>query len=99
VILAAVYLLWMYQRVFFGKITNPANLHLKDLPLREIVVLAPLIVLIVWIGVYPQPFLSRLEPASARFIAAMDAGRQTALAPEADRKLAEPPAAELAATR
>ena len=68
VILAAIYLLWMYQRVFFGKITNEANAGLKDLPLREIVVLAPLVVLIVWVGVYPKPFLDRMEPAALRLI-------------------------------
>ena len=68
VILAAVYLLWMYQRVFFGEVKNPKNLGLKDLPLREIVVLAPLIVLIVWIGVYPKPFLDRIAPSADRFI-------------------------------
>ena len=68
VILAAVYLLWMYQRVFFGEVLNPKNLGLKDLPFREIVVLAPLIVLIVWIGVYPKPFLERIAPSAGRFI-------------------------------
>ena len=68
VILAAIYLLWMYQRVFFGKITNEANAGLKDLPLREILVLAPLVVLIVWVGVYPKPFLDRMEPAALRLI-------------------------------
>ena len=68
VILAAIYLLWMYQRVFFGKITNEANAELKDLPLREILVLAPLVVLIVWVGVYPKPFLDRMEPAALRLI-------------------------------
>ncbi|MDH4224072.1 MAG: NADH-quinone oxidoreductase subunit M [Deltaproteobacteria bacterium] len=68
VILAAVYLLWMFQRVFFGKVTKAANQALKDLNLREIAVLAPLIVFIVWIGVYPQPFLSRLEPSVTRFL-------------------------------
>jgi NADH-quinone oxidoreductase subunit M len=98
VILAAVYLLWMYQRVFFGKITNPANLPLKDLPFREVVVLAPLIALIVWIGVYPQPFLSRMEPASRRFIAVMETGQQAA-GTRAETAPAQSPVEKLAASR
>ena len=68
VILAAVYLLWMYQRVFFGVVTNPKNLSLHDVPLREIAVLAPLILFIVWVGVYPKPFLDRMAPSVTRFI-------------------------------
>ena len=57
VILAAVYLLWLVQRVFFGKITNAKNRGLKDLSLREIGLLAPLLFLMVFMGVYPRPFL------------------------------------------
>ncbi|MBI1805692.1 MAG: NADH-quinone oxidoreductase subunit M [Ignavibacteria bacterium] len=59
VILAAVYLLWMYQRVIFGKITNPVNQGLADLSPREIAVLVPVLVFIVWIGVYPGTFLKQ----------------------------------------
>jgi len=57
VIFAAVYLLWMYQRVIFGPNANPANQHLADLSPREIGLLVPVVVFIVWIGVYPGPFL------------------------------------------
>ncbi|MDQ2745704.1 MAG: NADH-quinone oxidoreductase subunit M, partial [Acidobacteriota bacterium] len=57
VIFAAVYLLWMIQRVFFGKITNPANKRLLDLNWREIGLLVPLLFLMVFMGVYPRPFL------------------------------------------
>jgi NADH-quinone oxidoreductase subunit M len=57
VIFAAVYLLWMVQRVFFGKITNPKNKKLKDLSWREIGLIAPLVFLMVLMGVYPRPFL------------------------------------------
>lgn len=63
VIFAAVYMLWMYQRVFFGQVTNPKNLGLADLNLREVVVLLPLVLCIAWIGVYPKPFLQRMEPS------------------------------------
>ena len=63
VILAAVYLLWMYQRVMFGKITDEKNSALSDLSLREKWVIVPLIVLIIFIGVYPKPILERVEPS------------------------------------
>ena len=57
VIFAAVYLLWMIQRVFFGKITNQSNRGLRDLSWREIGLIAPLLFLMVYMGVYPRPFL------------------------------------------
>lgn len=67
VIFAAVYLLWMIQRVFFGKLTNDKNRSLADLSWREIGLIAPLIFLMVFMGVYPRPFLDRTE-SSVRVI-------------------------------
>jgi len=61
VIFAAVYLLWMVQRVFFGKTTNDKNKSLADLSWREIGIMVPLIALMVYMGVYPKPFLKRSE--------------------------------------
>lgn len=61
VIFAAVYLLWMVQRVFFGKVTNAKNRTLSDLSWREIGLLAPLLFLMVFMGVYPRPFLERSD--------------------------------------
>ena len=60
VILAAVYMLWMFQRVMFGTL-DKTNEGLPDLNAREIVVMLPLVLFIVWIGVYPKPFLSKME--------------------------------------
>ena len=60
VILAAVYMLWMFQRVMFGTL-DKTNENLPDLNAREIVVMLPLLLFIVWIGVYPKPFLSKME--------------------------------------
>ncbi len=67
VIFAAVYMLWMYQRVIFGKLSNPANERLSDLSGREISVLIPLLVFILWIGVFPGTFL-KISASSARRI-------------------------------
>ena len=61
IILGAAYLLWLYQRVMFGPVTNPANEHLPDLNLREHITLVPLVVVALWIGVYPKPFFRYLE--------------------------------------
>ena len=65
VILGAVYMLWMYRRVIFGPLKNPANEKLTDLNSRELLLLAPIVILIVLMGVYPRPFLQRIEPAVA----------------------------------
>ena len=62
-ILGAIYMLWMFRRVIFGPLTNPENQKLKDLDRREILILAPVVALIVLMGVYPQPFLSRMKPS------------------------------------
>ncbi len=61
VIFAAVYLLWMFQRVMFGKNENPANHNLSDLSPRETWMMVPIILFIVWIGVYPKTFLDKSE--------------------------------------
>jgi NADH-quinone oxidoreductase subunit M len=58
-ILSAVYMLWMYQRVVFGEVRNPSNLKLADLNAREKLVLVPFALLALAMGVYPSPFLSR----------------------------------------
>ncbi|MCG8589286.1 MAG: NADH-quinone oxidoreductase subunit M [Proteobacteria bacterium] len=63
VVLAAAYMLWMYRRVMFGPVENPENRGLIDLDWRERIVMLALIVPIVWIGLYPDPFLRRIEPA------------------------------------
>jgi NADH-quinone oxidoreductase subunit M len=65
-VLGAVYMLWMYQRVFLGKITNPENASLTDIGARERILLLPIVVMMVWIGVYSAPFLSRMEASLDR---------------------------------
>jgi len=61
IVFAAVYLLWMYQRVAFGPVTREENRRLADLSPREWAVIAPVVALIVWIGVFPAPFLRPTE--------------------------------------
>ena len=84
-ILSAVYMLWMYQRVVFGEVRNPSNLKLTDLNAREKLVLVPFALLALVMGVYPSPFLSRtaqtIQSIKARISPsaelATEAGRST----------------------
>jgi NADH-quinone oxidoreductase subunit M len=68
VVLGAAYMLFLYQRTMFGRIENPKNERLLDIGQREFVTFAPLIVLAVWIGIYPAPFLRRLETSVQHII-------------------------------
>jgi len=61
VVLGAAYMLYLYQRTMFGKIENPKNERLLDMGQREFATFAPLLILAVWMGIYPAPFLRRLE--------------------------------------
>ena len=68
VVLGAAYMLWLYQRTMFGKIENPKNEHLHDLNFREFATYAPLLILAVWIGLYPKPFFDILEKPVATLV-------------------------------
>jgi NADH-quinone oxidoreductase subunit M len=86
VVLGAAYLLWLYQRVFWGKVTHEENQNLKDLGARELATLVPLVVLCFWIGLYPKPFLAFLHRPAAHIAATVqpekfaNAGRTAAAA-------------------
>src|SRR5213076_2211207 len=69
VVLGAAYMLYLYQRTMFGKIENPKNERLIDLNNREFATFAPLLILAFWMGLYPSPFLVRLEPSVQHVIA------------------------------
>jgi NADH-quinone oxidoreductase subunit M len=68
VIFAAAYLLWAIQRMLFNPLDKPENEHIPDLTRRELVVLAPLLACIIWIGVYPAPFLRRTEASAQALV-------------------------------
>ncbi|HEV2064033.1 MAG TPA: NADH-quinone oxidoreductase subunit M, partial [Thermoanaerobaculia bacterium] len=93
IILGAAYLLWLYQRVFFGELKNPANANLKDLTVREQLTLAPLVVVAFWIGLYPRPIFDVLRVPSEKIVAAV--GGRTTVAPAMASRSGEPaPAGE-----
>ena len=70
----------------FGEVTNPKNLNLKDIDLREVAVLAPLLIFVVWIGVYPNTFLKPMEPSVKNFIQHVEKKRAAVTAMEESRK-------------
>ncbi|MCX5847394.1 MAG: NADH-quinone oxidoreductase subunit M [Deltaproteobacteria bacterium] len=72
VIFAAVYMLWMFQRVMYGEVTNPKNQVLKDLSKREWAVLLPVLLFIFWIGLYPTPFLRTTEASVNNLLQQID---------------------------
>ena len=68
VIFAAAYLLWAIQRILFNALDKPANTHVPDLNRRELLLMAPLVAAIIWLGVYPAPVLRRMQPSAERFV-------------------------------
>lgn len=68
VVLSAIYMLWMYQRVFFGVVSKDENRNLKDLNKTEIFVLSLILIFVLWIGIYPSTFLKLTEISSAKIL-------------------------------
>jgi NADH-quinone oxidoreductase subunit M len=88
VVLGAAYMLWLYQRTMFGQLSNPKNQNLKDLNVREVAVLLPLIVWAFWIGLYPKPYFDILEKPVAKIVERVHPGYF------AQQKMAPVPVAE-----
>jgi NADH-quinone oxidoreductase subunit M len=72
VILSACYMLWMFQRVMFNKLTNPENKKLKDIDKREWALLLPITILVFWIGIYPKPLISRMDMSVNHLLSQVD---------------------------
>ena len=68
VVLGAVYMLWMIQRVIFGPIEKSENKALRDIGPREWGLLIPVVILIFWIGLYPKPFLRKMDASVKHLI-------------------------------
>ncbi len=68
VILGAAYMLWMFQRVMFGKVTKVENEKLQDLSAREITVLVPMVIMIFLMGIYPKLFFNKMDVTVEKFL-------------------------------
>ncbi len=80
-VLGALYLLWMYQRMIFGPVVHEENRALTDLSGRELAVITPVIALCILMGLYPAPFLSRIEPSVERIVARLHPPRVASAEP------------------
>jgi len=87
VVLGAVYMLTMYNSVIFGPVTHDENHTLTDLTPREIASLVPLVLLVFWIGLYPKPFLERIEPTAKQLLVVLESKGATHWMSDRDRQL------------
>ena len=74
VVLGAAYLLWMIERVFFGPVLQDRHRKLPDLNARELAVFAPLVVMIFWLGLFPKPFIDKMEPTVEELLLDVERG-------------------------
>jgi NADH-quinone oxidoreductase subunit M len=91
IVLGAAYLLWLYQRVMFGPVTNPVNEHLPDLNMREYATLIPLVLLAFWIGIYPKPLFTVLDAPVRQIVEQVNPGYYNSAT--AQRRNEKPPVA------
>jgi NADH-quinone oxidoreductase subunit M len=89
-------LLWLYQRVFFGTVTNPKNEKLHDLTPREVLTFVPLLIMAFWIGLYPKPFFQILEQPVNQIVQNIHAPRAGAAVDAETQHEAAPPIATAA---
>jgi NADH-quinone oxidoreductase subunit M len=98
VILSAVYMLWMFQRVNYGPVTNEENAGMKDLGLREWIVLVPILAAAILMGVVPNLFLRAIEPSAARVVTQVRAQVPTRIEARAVARPAASPQSPAATT-
>ena len=77
IILSAIYMLWMYQRVFMGKIHHEQNRLLSDISTREIIILVPIVIMILWMGIYPDPFLRKMDSSLQLVVDRIEQSRES----------------------
>jgi NADH-quinone oxidoreductase subunit M len=84
VIIAAAYLLWAIQRILFNPLDKPENEHVPDLNRREVLLMAPLLAGIIWLGVYPAPVLRRMQTSAEQFVRTVEtrSAKTTAMSAE-----------------
>ncbi|MFQ5580126.1 MAG: NADH-quinone oxidoreductase subunit M [Nitrospiria bacterium] len=73
IILGAAYMLWLFQRMMFGKLDKPENQKLLDMNRREVAYMVPLVVFMFWIGLYPKPFIQMMEPSVEKIVQRLNA--------------------------
>ena len=88
--MGAAYLLWLYQRVMFGSVTNPANENMPDLNAREYATLLPLVFLAFWIGIYPAPLFQVLDKPVQRIVQTVNPSYYVPSAPAPPAALSAP---------
>jgi NADH-quinone oxidoreductase subunit M len=79
IILGAAYMLWLYRRVIFGELTKEGLKNILDLDRREVMVFAPLVAMVLWMGIYPSSFFGVMEPAVDKLIHQYQASQAAAL--------------------
>ncbi|MFO0574547.1 MAG: NADH-quinone oxidoreductase subunit M [Polyangia bacterium] len=89
VVLGAVYMLWLYQRVMLGPLTNPQNKKLSDMTTREIGVLVPMLAMAFWLGVMPGTFLKDIDPAVQKALGSIKDKYAAGAATDAPRMLGQ----------
>jgi NADH-quinone oxidoreductase subunit M len=94
VIVSAIYMLPMIQKIIFNALSKPANRNIPDLNGREVLIMVPLVIAILWVGVYPKSFLERMEPSATRLVRYVEATRFAHEAAEAAPKVAAASATE-----
>ena len=87
-------MLWLFQRTMFGEPEGEANLNMTDLNLRQLGYMLPLVILMFWIGLYPKPFLSRVQPTVDHYIGQVQAKHQAYLEATGQVRAAEAQPAE-----
>jgi len=88
VILSACYMLWLYQRVFFGRASEDLTHHMPDLNFREYAIIVPLIALMLWMGTFTQSFIPPISASNALILGPIDAGRDVHVRNSPPRALA-----------